>query len=106
MGMPVQVTISSSTTSRAINLDWMSSPPVSYAVTGSSSGTFTYTVEGTLNDLTQNPPAAANWFAISSATTTNSTVGFFQGPLAGIRLNASAVSSASLTLTVLQGIGW
>jgi hypothetical protein len=28
------------------------------------------------------------------------------GPLGGIRLNANAVSSAMLTLRVLQGIGW
>jgi hypothetical protein len=49
-------------------------------------------------------PAVA-WFALSSATTANSSINIFSGALAGIRLNASAVSSAMLTLRILQGIG-
>jgi hypothetical protein len=63
-------------------------------------------VEGALDDLSQ--PSAANvaWFPLSSATTANSSINIFSGPLAGIRLNASAMSSAALTMRVVQGIGW
>jgi len=105
MGMPISVTLTSSGIGRAIDLDWMSSKFTSWAVTGSSSGTFTYTVEGALDDLQQISSANVAWFALSSATTANSSINIFAGPLAGIRLNASAVSSATLTLRALQGIG-
>ncbi len=107
MGMPRSVTVSSSTApSTAINLDWMAAKRTSWGVTGSSSGTFTYTVEGALDDLQSTPAASVAWFALSSATTTNSSINTYAGPLAGIRLNPSAVSSAVLVLRVLQGIGW
>jgi hypothetical protein len=103
MGMPVLVTLTSSGISRAVNLDWMSAKFTSWAVTGSSSGTFTYTTEGTLDDLQlQTTPF---WFPLSSATTSNSSINIFSGALGGIRLNASAVSSAIVTLRILQGIG-
>lgn len=104
MGMPRTVTLSSSAPSSPINLDWMAAKFTSWAVTGSSSGTFTWTTEGTLDDLQQ--VTSPTWFALSSATTTNSSINLYQGPLAGIRLNPSAVSSAALTLRTLQGIGW
>jgi hypothetical protein len=103
MGMPILVTLTSNGISRAVNLDWMSSKFTSWAVAGSSSGTFTYTVEGSLDDLQLS--AAPFWFSLSSATTANSSVNIFNGALAAIRLNASAVSSAVLTLRILQGIG-
>jgi hypothetical protein len=103
--MPVQVTLTSSGITRSVNLDWMSSKFTSFAVTGSSSGTFTYTVEGTLDDTQLLPPASVAWFSLSSATTANSSINIFSGALAAIRLNASAVSSALLTLRILQGIG-
>jgi len=107
MGMPTVITLSSVGTSRALNLDYMSAKYTSFAVTGSSSGTFTYTVEGTLDDLQQVAAVNVSWVAInSSATTANSSINLYQGPLAGIRLNASAISSAALTMKVLQGIGW
>ena len=105
MGMPVSTTLSSVGTSRPVNLDWEAAKFVSYAVTGSSSGSFTYTVEGAIDDLQQTPAASVTWFGMSSATTANSSLSLYQGPLGGIRLNASAISSAILTLRVLQGIG-
>ena len=105
MGMPISVTLSSSGVSRAVNLDWMSSKFTSWSVTGSASGTFTYTVEGALDDLTQTSSANVVWLPLSSAQTANSSINIVGGPLAGIRLNASAMSSAALTLRILQGIG-
>jgi hypothetical protein len=106
MGMPVTTTLSSVGTSRAVNLDWMSGRYVSFAVTGSSSGSFTYTVEATLDDIQQTPAASVTWFTLSSsAFTANSSINLFQGPLGAIRANASAISSATLSLRILQGIG-
>jgi hypothetical protein len=106
MGMPTQVTLSSSGISRAVNLDWASAKFTSWAVTGSSSGTFTYTVEGALDDIQVLPAASIAWFSLSSAAlSANSSINIFSGALAAIRLNAAAVSSALLSLRILQGIG-
>lgn len=102
MGQPVLTTISSVGVSRAVNLDWGAAPRTSFTVTGSSSGSFTYTVEGAIDDLQQVASANVAWTALSSATTANSSLNLYSGPLAAIRLNVSAVSSASLTLRVLQ----
>lgn len=99
-----EITLTSSGVSAAQALDYLSAKYVSWAVNGSSSGTFTYVVEATLDDLTQEP--TQTWFALSSATTANSSINLYIGPLAGIRLNASAMSSAALALHVLQGVGW
>lgn len=104
MGMPVLVTLSSVGVSRAVNLDWGAAPRVSYSVTGSSSGTFTYTVEAAIDDLQLVPSGSVSWTALSSATTANSSIGLYQGPLAGIRLNVAAISSATLSLRVLQKV--
>jgi hypothetical protein len=103
MGMPITVTLSSVGVSRHVNLDWASGQDLAFAVSGSSSGTFTYTVEGTLRDIQST--AALVWFSLSSATTTNSSLSGSLVPIAGIRLNASAISSAVLSLDILQGIG-
>jgi hypothetical protein len=83
----------------------MSSKFIAFAVTGSSSGTFIYTIEGALDDLQQTPAANVSWFALSSATTANSSINVFTGPLGGIRVNVAAISSAALTFRALQGIG-
>jgi len=105
MGMPVSTTLSSVGTSRAVNIDWQAAKFTTYAVTGSSSGGFTFTVEGTPDDVQQTAAASVGWFALSSATTANTSLSVFMGPLGAIRVNASAISSAILTLRVLQGTG-
>jgi hypothetical protein len=102
MGMPRSATITSAGIGGPINLDWMGGKPTSFTVTGA--GTFTYTIEGTLDDVMQT--AAPAWFALSSATTANSSVNTFAGPLGGIRLNAASLTGGALTLRVLQGLGW
>jgi hypothetical protein len=103
--MPISVTLTSSGIGRAVNLDWMSSKYTAWTVTGSSLGTFTYTVEGAIDDLQQTASSAVAWFPLSSATTANSSLNIVAGPLGGIRLNLAAASNASVTLRVLQGIG-
>jgi hypothetical protein len=106
MAMPTQITLNSSGVSRALNLDWASAKFTSFAVTGSSSGTFSVTVEGALDDVQMLPAASVAWFSLSSAALiANSSINLYQGPLAAIRMNASAMSSAVLTLRILQGIG-
>lgn len=109
MSQPRYITLSSVTTSTGINLDYRQSPfNVSVAVTGSSSGTFGYTVQYSLDDpnyLTAiGSTRSAVWFndanlaAVSSNGTTN-----YMFPVAQIRLDSTAVSSAALTLCVIQG---
>lgn len=95
------------------NLDYMGSKYISFAVTGSSSGTFAYVVEGTVDDVTQFSSAGTSsaatlmWFTLSSGIhTANSSMNVYQGPLAAVRLNSSAISTATLTFRSLQGIGW
>jgi hypothetical protein len=105
MGTPIKITLSSSGISSPQNLDWMASKYLSFGVTGSSSGTFSYSIEGCLDDLEQTASTAVVWFTLSSGSA-NSSIAVFQGPLAGIRLNLASASSASVTLRALQGVGW
>jgi hypothetical protein len=102
MDNPISVVLSSVGTSRPVNLDWMPSGVASYSVTGSSSGTFSVLVEATLDDLQLSSSPA--WVTESSgAFTANSSIVSVSKPIAGIRMNCSALSSAVLTLRVLQG---
>jgi hypothetical protein len=103
---PVTVTLSSVGTSRAVNLDWVNGAPTSVAVTGSSSGSFAYTIQQTLDDLQLTDASAVSWVNDPNATalTANSSVIFiYYQALAGIRLSASTVSSATLVMKVNQG---
>ena len=109
MARPIYITSTSVSASTAVNLDYRQSPfNVSVAVTGSSSGTFSYTVQYTLDDqqvLTAiGSTASITWFsdanlvAVSSNGTTN-----YMFPVAAVRLNSTAISGAILTMCVLQG---
>ena len=109
MGNPTYVTVSSSTTSSVVNLDYRQSPfNVSVAVTGSSSGTFTYTAEFTL-DSQQYLTAIGStrslvWFSDANLVSLSSNAtGNYMFPVAGVRLNVAAASSAAITMCVLQG---
>ncbi len=105
MAEPISVSLSSVGTSRPVNLDWLSGAKTAFTITGSSSGTFSVTPEGTVNDLQLT--ASPSWVALSSAAlTANSSIWEINGPLAGIRMNAGALSSAVLTLNVLQDHGY
>ncbi len=102
MGNPISVTLSSIGVSRFVNTDWRPETMTSYAVTGSSSGTFAAFVEATLDDLQLSSSPA--WFTESSATfVANSSICALSKPVAGLRLNSTALSSAVLTLKILQG---
>lgn len=109
MGRPLYVTSTSVETSTGIALDYNQSPfNVSVAVTGSSSGTFGYTVQYSLDApqylTNMGSTRAAVWFddanlaAVSSNGTTN-----YMFPVAQLRLNSTANSSALLTMCIIQG---
>jgi hypothetical protein len=105
MANPIVVTLSSVGVSRHVNLDWRSGAKTAFTITGSSSGSFAVTPEGSVQDLqlTTSP----SWVALSSAAlTANSSVWQISGPLAAIRMNAGALSSAILVLNVLQDHGY
>ncbi len=105
MGNPVSVVLSSVGTSASVALDWRSGTKTTFTITGSSSGTFSVTPEVSLDDLQLS--LSPVWVAQSSAAiTANTSVWEITGPIAGIRMNASALSSAVLTLRVLQDHGY
>jgi hypothetical protein len=109
MGNPTYITATTVSCSAVVNMDYRKSPMnASVAVTGSSSGTFSYTVLFTLDDpqyltsigSTRAPVffSDANLGAASSNGTTN-----YMFPIAGVKLSVTAVSSAQVTMCVIQG---
>jgi hypothetical protein len=109
MGMPNYTSLSAVSCSATINMDYRRNPMnAAVAVTGSSSGTFTYSVLFTLDDqqeLTNTGSTRAPVFfpdanlnGVSSNGTTN-----YMFPVAGLRLSVTAVSSATVTMCILQG---
>lgn len=111
MANPIIITSTSSGVSRVVNLDYYRNPfNVTVAVTGSTSGTFSYFVEYTLDDqqyLTNiGSTLAITWISDASLgpTQTANGVTSFTSPVAGVRLTiSSAPSSAAVTMRVLQG---
>lgn len=67
MGTPntTTITLSSIGNSAAANLDRMNGAPIGVSVTGSSSGTFAYTVQYTLDDITA---PSVSWINDPNAT--------------------------------------
>ena len=108
MGNPTYLSISSVGVTTGINVDYRQSPfNMSVLFTGSSSGTFGYTVEYSLDD--------PQWLAVITSTRSpvwlpdpNLTaascnkISVYDFPVAAVRLNSTALSSAMLTMTVLQ----
>lgn len=114
MANPLYVSLTSVSCSQTINMDYRRLPMnAAVAVTGSSSGTFSYSVLYTLDDpqFLNNLGAGsslstraavffpdANLGAASSNGTTN-----YMFPIAGVRLSVTAISSAVVTMCVIQG---
>src|SRR5580693_39252 len=113
MPNPQYATLTTVSCSATIVLDYRNKGPfnASVAVTGSSSGTFTYAVLYTLDDqqfltnlgtsLASRTPVFfpdANLNGASSNGTSN-----YMFPVTGVRLSLSAVSSAVVTMCVIQG---
>lgn len=97
------VTLSSVGTSGSIALDYIAAKATTFAVTASTSATWNYTVQGTLDDPMR--VASPTWYTVSSANlTATSTISVIAGPMAGLRLSSS-VNGGTLTLQVLQNSG-
>lgn len=98
------VTLSSVGNTAAINLDWRNGAPVAVSVTGSSSGTFAYTVQTTLDDIMTS--SSITWTSDGGATalTSNSSGITYTAPIAAVRLASTGLSSAALTFKVNQAM--
>lgn len=103
----VTVTLSSVGNTRAIALDWMNGAPVAVAVTGSTSSSFAYTVQYTMDDVMLTAASAVTWISDPGATAlTSNSSGIYNyvQPIAGIRLASTTLSSGALTFKVTQGM--
>ncbi len=103
---PIRVTVGSQTASNVIPLDQYISPfNLGLGASLSVGADLTYTVQHTFDDVwaANFNPATANWF--SHATMVNKTTSFdgnYAYPVTAIRLNVTAYTSGSVTLTVVQ----
>jgi hypothetical protein len=110
MGNPILITTSSANlTSGVAALDWRVENPTSFSLTLSSSqGSATATVQATLDDPMRVTSSAIVWqdvssaISLSSAGALGSSILVLSGAIAALRSVATAQSSASLQLRVLQ----
>ena len=101
---PVRVTVGSATSSAPIPLDHYRDP-FNVGVGVSVTGTLTYTVEHTFDDVFAEGfnPATATWFANSGLSAkTASLDGNYAFPVTAVRLRVSAYTSGSATMTIIQ----
>lgn len=103
---PIRVTVASQTASAPIPLDHYQGPfNVGLAVVISSGATLTYTVEHTFDDVFQPgfDSSTATWFPNASvASETTSQDGNYAFPIMAVRLNVTAYTDGSATMTVIQ----
>ena len=104
---PTSVTVSSQTASAAIPVDYTQAN-FNLGISVISSGTNTWSVQMTMDDVF-NPSVTPTWVAVPSASGleagsggTNE-VGNVTCPCRAVRLNVSAWTSGSATMTVVQG---
>lgn len=98
---PQVVTLSSATTSSPLPMDTKQSP-FSVGIGVTVTGTATYTVEHTFDDVLGG--ATPVWLpnaTLAAATTSQS--GNYAFPVTAIRLNVTAWTSGNVVMTVLQG---
>ncbi len=108
-------TLSSVGVSGAIILDWMGAKPVTANITlGSTTMGADYTLQYTIDDIMNvSSPTWIGWTGTvgSSITHFSSAHGdagvtiSFLNPIAALRVSSTAISSSSITLKVLQGVG-
>lgn len=103
---PVRVTVSSVAASAPIPLDTYADPfNVGIGVVLSAGATLTYTVEHTFDDVFAAGfnPSTATWFANSGISAkTTSFDGNYAFPVTAVRLNVTARTGGSATMTVIQ----
>lgn len=103
---PVRVSVGSQTVSRPIPLDVNNGPfNVGLGVAVSGGATLTYTVQHTFDDVWAAgfDPTNAVWYPNSSlAAKTASLDGNYAYPVTAVRLNVTAWTSGTATMTVVQ----
>lgn len=103
---PIRATVSSQTTSAVIPMDIYLDPfNVSIGVALSAGASLTYTVQHTFDDVFASNfnAATATWYPHASlATKTASADGNYAFPVTAIRLNVTAYTSGSATMTLVQ----
>lgn len=101
---PKKITVSSVTTSAWIPVDYKQAPPVISIGCVVVSGTATYTVEHTFDDIFDSsvtPVAFAN-SGLTAQTTSKD--GSYTVPIRAVRLNVTAGTSPVVSMTVVQGL--
>lgn len=108
--MAQTVTLSSVGTSNAIILDYIGAKTTTVRLTlGSTTMTTSAIIQGTL-ESSMATGSNPTWFTVSTVALTSAfaDTGYnltFLTPMAGLRINSTAISSSSLTLTALQNAG-
>ena len=106
MARPIRVTVGSQTTSVTIPLDTYQDPfNVGLAVVLSAGASLTYTVQHTFDDVFASNfnPTTATWFPHATlAAKTASSDGNYAYPVVATRLNVTAWTSGTATMTVVQ----
>lgn len=103
---PIRVTVASQAASEPIPLDHYIGPfNVGLGVSVAAGSTLTYSVQHTFDDI--NDPAfdpdTATWFANSGLSAKASSLdGNYAFPVTAVRLNVTAYTSGSATMTVVQ----
>jgi hypothetical protein len=100
---PVNVSVSSQAASAAIPVNWrQESLEISIAVVLTDTPTLTYSVQVTLDDV-QDSSITPTWFDhdVLAAQTANK-IGNIDKPVRAIRLNVTAWTAGTATLTVVQ----
>lgn len=100
---PSSVTVSSQTTSPAQPVDWRQNPFSLSVGCVVPSGTLTYKVQHTFDNI-YDPTVTPVWFDHSSITgQTASKDGNYAFPVMAVRLNVTAYTSGSVIMTLIQG---
>lgn len=106
MGRPVTRTVSGATgTSSVVALNTLAPVQFNVGLLADVTGTLTYSVEYTFDDVQANgySPGSGVWNAVTGmGAQTADTTGSLSFPVTGVRLNVTAWTSGSVTLTVLQ----
>lgn len=100
---PQVVTVGSATTSATLPVDWRQNPfGVSIACVVNGGGTLTYKVQHTLDDVFD-PTITPTWLDHSALTGKSANAdGNYAFPVKAIRLNVTAYTSGSVTMTLVQ----
>ena len=105
MPRPIRKTLSAAGVTTPVPMDIYPSTHISVAVVLAPASTLTYTVEHTYDDVFREGfnPATAAWFPnVDLAAETANGETKYTTPVTAIRLNVTAFTSGSATITIIQ----